>query len=204
MTIRQNDKASDSSGFHKPNMKKDIYKQIESLTELEPGDDKYALGSVTAGGSFFNAFKPKEGVSFMEGLSKFKKGNNFQDSVNHLSRADYSKSFSQQPFELKGILANSQSMGCLGPKKSQQISFYEEDSLPPIISPRDRYKYEKDADETHDLELDQSMIPIKKSEELILRTGDISELTNFDKTFADHTNNNSRQDMTILPKYINR
>jgi hypothetical protein len=117
--------------------KKTIYKDIDDFAQLEAGDDKHALGSVESGGSFFNQFKPREGVTVIEGRAKVKKGPKIASMHGHLTRQDYSKSYSQKPFELKGILTNSQSMGNLaGPRKSQGISFYEESSLPPIMSPR--------------------------------------------------------------------
>lgn len=167
---------------------------------------------IEAGGSFFNAFKPKEGVTLVEASFKVKKGDKLRATLNHLSRQDYSKTFSQKPFELKGILTHSHSTRAFGAKKTQGISFYEESTLPPIISPRDRYKSEiEEEDITQDFYLDQSAIPIRKAEETIIKMGDVSELINFDKTFLDNTNEISTDSRvkhnaptSILPKYVNR
>lgn len=192
--------------------KKNIYKTIEGEEEVRENKDKNALGSVETGGSFFNAFKPKDGVTLVESNFKVKKGDKLRATLNHLSRQDYSKTFSQKPFELKGILTHSHSTRAFGAKKAQGISFYEESTLPPIISPRDRYKSEiEQEDITQDFELDQSAIPVRKAEETIIKTGDISELMNFDKNFLDNTHEISTDSRlknnaptSVLPKYVNR
>lgn len=189
--------------------RKDIYKSIDDLRNLEVGPDKHALGLVESGGSFFNAFKPKDGVTIVESNIKVKKGNKTRSSFNQMSRLDYSKTYSQKPFELKGILTNSQSVRNLGTKKTQGISFYEESTLPPIMSPRNRYQNERENEITQEFELDQSVIPLKKVEDNIMKAGDISELVD-DRNFLDNTveltteSINNHAPKSILPKYINR
>eukprot|EP00344_Euplotes_crassus_P003820 CAMPEP_0197010936 /NCGR_PEP_ID=MMETSP1380-20130617/56456_1 /TAXON_ID=5936 /ORGANISM="Euplotes crassus, Strain CT5" /LENGTH=221 /DNA_ID=CAMNT_0042433233 /DNA_START=1 /DNA_END=662 /DNA_ORIENTATION=+ len=146
----------------------------------------------------------------MEGYSKVKKGNSYKSEVGNISRMDYSKTYSNRPFELKGVLSNSQSVGNLGAsKKNQGISFYEEGSLPPIMSPRDRYNAAQDEDTTQEFVLDQSEIPAKKHEDTIIKQGDITDLINLSpRDILNDTNSNTNSQnlsqMSILPKYISK
>lgn len=190
--------------------RKTLLKDSDIFAALEESQDKFALGSVDVRGSNFNSFKPNDGVTLIEGIAKVKKGNKIKPTKTHLSRDQYIKTFSQKPFELKSILTNTQSMKNLEGKKHNPISFYE-DTLPPILSPRDRYKTERDDNLTHDFELDQSAIP-KKADEMIVKGGDVSELINFEKTFLDQTqetdhdfySNQKKQVFSSLPKFVNR
>jgi len=212
--IRNIDSAKDSDAASGPkNKMKEIYKNLDESHSINEVEDKDAEGAVESGGSFFNAFKPRNGVTIMEGLAKMKKGENFRKNAGNLTRMEYSKTYSQKPFEPKGILSNSQSLGVLGaPKKSQGISFYEESTLPPIMSPRTRYRVENENDVTQEFELDQSEIPpVKKNEEVIIKTGDITELVAFDKNLLNDTNDIShlnktdrKTNISILPKYVNK
>ena len=205
-------KNSQSQVMKKKDIYKDIYKDIDPLSNLEPGGDKYAVGSIDVGGSYFNSFKPSKGVTYTEGISKVKKGDKIKSSMHHLTRGDYNKTFSQKPFELKPILAGSQSMRNLDPKVNKnQISFYQENALPPIMSPRDRYKQEKEEHLPHGFELDQSAIP-RKPEEMVVKGGDVSELLNLDQTLFtknhditnDSMNNSKKVTFSSLPKFVNR
>ena len=191
--------------------RKDIYKDIDPLANFETTGDKFALGSVDICGSNFNAFKPSDGVTVIEGDAKVKKGDKIKSSMEHLSRDDYLKTFSHKPFELKSILSNTQSLKNLDPKRANQISFYQDSTLPPIVSPRDRYKTEREENLTHDFELDQSAIP-KKVDEMVVKAGDVSELLNLEKTFLDNTHEITNDSYTqskkvtfsLLPKFVNR
>lgn len=192
--------------------RKEIYGDLDDINLLKEGDDQHAVGLVESSGSFFNSFKPRSGVTIMEGLGKIKKGNKLKDEIGNISRLDYSKNYSHKPFELKGILANSQSINNLElPRKSHGISFYEEGSLPPIMSPRGRYNADPEEDTTQHFEIDQSIIEPKKNEETIYKAGDITELINLDKNLLDDTEdikNGSKTyrkgEISVLPKYVNR
>ena len=191
--------------------KRNYFKSIEGLFDPEVEGEQHALGSVDTAGSNFNAFKPQDGVTMVESSVKIKKGNLIKSSIDHLSRKDYQKTYAQKPHELKGILMKSQSSGNLGPKKSQGISFYQEGSLPPINSPRDRYKTDREGEITHDFELDHSAIPLKRNDEMIIKGGDVSEILNLERTFLDNTNEitqdsqmKNKPTFSTLPKYVNR
>ena len=210
--MKGNEKTPEGKGLDLLEKKKrNYFKSIEGLFDPEAEGDQFALGSVDTAGSNFNAFKPQDGVTIVESSVKVKKGNLIKSSVDHISRKDYLKTFSQKPHELKGILVNSQSMGNLGHKKSQGISFYQEGTLPPIMSPRDRYKNEREEEITHDFELDHSAIPLKRNDEMVIKGGDVSEILNLERTFLDNTNEITQDSQTrnkatfsTLPKYVNR
>jgi hypothetical protein len=205
VNLKDNDKDSTEG-----KLKRRLKGALSSLNLDQNGPDKHALGLVESGGSFFNSFKPCQGVTIIESNIKIKKGEKFKPNKGSISRLEYSKSYSQKPIELKGILTNSQSVGNLNTKKNNGISFYEEGSLPPIMSPSNRYKQDRDEEITKEFELDQSAIPMKRTDENIIRGSDITELVNFDRSLLDDTQytNDYRTarnaPISVLPKYVNR
>ena len=57
--------------------------------------------------------------------------------MDHFLRNEYLKTFSNRPFKLKPILSNTQPLKNLDPKRANKVSFYQDSTLPPIVSPRD-------------------------------------------------------------------
>ncbi|CAI2387241.1 unnamed protein product [Moneuplotes crassus] len=203
LKIRNNDDPNNTKS-----QRKNISSSIRKAGNKKEAEDQHTNGMVESGGSFFNSFNPRSGVTIKEGCSKIKKGTSYKSLVRNISRNDYSKTYSNKPFEVRGILSNSQSLRNLGaPKKSQGISFYEEGSLPPIISTRDRYNASQDEEMIDDFMLDQSEIRPKKNEDTIIKQGDITELINlspkniFNET-GSYGNYQKQSQISILPKYV--